>query len=67
VIRRALGFFYRRAALDAARPKPARRCVHPSCGTAWTTDLIITTPAGPMCVTHMTAEQVAEFERKAGR
>lgn len=63
MIRRALGFWYRRAALDTAT-----RCVYPNCrkangGTAG----LIATPAGLMCRDHLTTEQISEFERKASR
>lgn len=61
MIRRALGFLYRAAALDTAT-----RCVYPNCrkpggGTAG----LVTTPAGPMCRDHLTPEQAAEFDKAA--
>ena len=60
MIRRALGFFYRAAALDTAT-----RCVYPNCrkaggGTAG----LVATPDGPMCADHLTPEQAAEFTKR---
>jgi len=57
VIRRALGFLYRAAALDTAT-----RCVYPNChgGPAG----LVATPVGLMCAEHLTPEQAAEFAKK---
>lgn len=54
MIRRALGFLYRRAALDTATC-----CV--LCPKRWGTDGLVSSPFGLVCPDHFTPTQVAAW------